>query len=96
MGADLEQLLAPAPDPGPHVMMAIGPPNDRNAVRSNRWSSTGASRCAIQTGERQHPLPDREIGGGEISSRTSPDGTKAIPIPVPQTGLGGGSCPASP
>ena len=22
-------------------MMAIGPPNDRNAVRSNRWSSTG-------------------------------------------------------
>ena len=22
-------------------MMAIAPPNDRNAVRSNRWSSTG-------------------------------------------------------
>ena len=22
-------------------MMAIGPPNGRNAVRSNRWSSTG-------------------------------------------------------
>jgi hypothetical protein len=22
-------------------MIAVGPPNDRNAVRSNRWSSTG-------------------------------------------------------
>jgi hypothetical protein len=30
-----------ARDQDRHVMMAIGPPNDRNAVRSNRWSSTG-------------------------------------------------------
>ena len=30
-----------ARDQDRHVIMAIGPPNDRNAVRSNRWSSTG-------------------------------------------------------
>ena len=31
-------------------MMAIGPPNDRNAVRSNRWSSTGIAKCLAPDG----------------------------------------------
>jgi hypothetical protein len=57
-------------------MMAIGPPNDRNAVRSNRWSSTGLG------GVRSMAVTNGR-GTGQIAILGARPGCSAARISIP-------------